>query len=150
MKLEIELDLNKIDYDSINKQIQSKIAAMNLEETYQINQRIKDEIDKQVIDIVKRNMYSNYWRCDIEADIKEGITDELRKLIKDALSPQVNEVFNKISNKELNQMFIEIFPLCYINIISTLAEHTFYKSRDEAQSVMNDLITNRLTEYIHK
>ena len=34
MKLEIELDLNKIDYDAINRQIQAKIANMKLEETY--------------------------------------------------------------------------------------------------------------------
>ena len=30
MKLEIELDLNKIDYDAINKQIAEKVAELNI------------------------------------------------------------------------------------------------------------------------
>ena len=37
MKLEIELDLNKIDYDAINKQIAEKVAELNIKEEYQRN-----------------------------------------------------------------------------------------------------------------
>ena len=37
MKLEIELDLNQIDYAAINKQIQDKIAEMNIREEYKID-----------------------------------------------------------------------------------------------------------------
>lgn len=35
MKLEIELDLNKIDYDSINNQILEKLSGMDIAEIYQ-------------------------------------------------------------------------------------------------------------------
>lgn len=35
MKLEIELDLNKIDYDAINKQIAEKVAELNVKEEYE-------------------------------------------------------------------------------------------------------------------
>ena len=41
MQLTIDLDLNKIDYDSINKQIMDKISAMNVADMYQISNRIE-------------------------------------------------------------------------------------------------------------
>ena len=44
MKLEIELDLNKIDYDAINKQIAEKVAELNIKEEYDIESKISNKI----------------------------------------------------------------------------------------------------------
>jgi uncharacterized protein GlcG (DUF336 family) len=56
MKLEIELDLNKIDYDAINQQIQQKITDLDLTQEYKIDSRIKQEIDTQAVyeEVLKR------------------------------------------------------------------------------------------------
>ena len=48
MKLEIELDLNKIDYDAINKQIQNKIKEMDLNTVYSINSKINNTVRVEV------------------------------------------------------------------------------------------------------
>ena len=48
MKLEIELDLNKIDYDAINKQIAEKVAELNIKETYDIESKINTKINNKI------------------------------------------------------------------------------------------------------
>ena len=48
MKLKIELDLNKIDYDAINKQIAEKVAELNIKETYEIESKIDKKINDKI------------------------------------------------------------------------------------------------------
>ena len=67
MKLEIELDLNKIDYDAINKQIQDKIADLNIQETYDIKSKVDNKIEELIDrDVIGTNGYieRNYWTSD--------------------------------------------------------------------------------------
>ena len=64
MKLEIELDLNKIDYDAINKQIQEKIEAIDIQKEYDIDSRIRERISNIVynkVDIGYNDYIDNFW-----------------------------------------------------------------------------------------
>lgn len=65
MKLEIELDLDKIDYDAINKQIAEKVAALNLKEEYDIESKINNKITSMVNKEVEQSYNSyicDYWK----------------------------------------------------------------------------------------
>ena len=59
MKLEIDLDLNKIDYDSINEQIKQKIKDLDITNVYTIDDRIRNELDTQISQVIRDNMYDN-------------------------------------------------------------------------------------------
>ena len=61
MKLEIELDLNKIDYDAINKQIAEKVAELNIKEEYDIESKINNKITSIVNKDVD-DSYNSYIR----------------------------------------------------------------------------------------
>lgn len=56
MKLEIELDLNKIDYDAINKQIAEKIAALDIKEIYDV----ESKINSKITNLIKQEVDESY------------------------------------------------------------------------------------------
>lgn len=61
MKLEIDLDLNQIDYEAINKQIQEKIDAMDIKDMYQLNSKIEYMIKDKVEGAVNNYLTGGVW-----------------------------------------------------------------------------------------
>ena len=115
MKLEIELDLNKIDYDAINQQIQEKIASMDLTNEYRISQRIESKIKEEVERIVRGNM--NGWYGDINDNTKRDIKDEIHNNIKAVVAPIVQETLSKVSQEEFNAIIRELLPVIFMNAL---------------------------------
>jgi hypothetical protein len=148
MKLEIELDLNKIDYDSINQQIQQKIANLNLTEVYRIDHCIRKEIDEQVSDIVRRNMYSNYWGGTVDAKMNTAITTEFKELLRETIAPAITEAFDKIPDEEVLKMFIEVFPIIYMSEMTRMIQDNYYTEKANSETFINGIITSRLQNYI--
>ena len=103
MKLEIELDLNKIDYDSINKQIAEKVAALDIIEMYGIDSKIDNHISNLIEDEVdisyNRYIKKSFW--------DDGTTDEGRKLIEGMIKTEIenrtNQVIEKIFADDYNE-----------------------------------------------
>ena len=115
MKLEIELDLNKIDYDSINQQVQEKIASMDLTNEYRISQRIESKIKEEVERIVRGNM--NGWYGNINDNTKRDIKDEIHNNIKAVVAPIVQETLSKVSQEEFNSIIRELLPIIFMNVL---------------------------------
>ena len=74
MKLEIDFDLNKIDYDSINEQIKQKIKDLDISNVYTIDDRIKNELDTQISQAIRDNMYRNYWSNELDSKTTGNIS----------------------------------------------------------------------------
>ena len=72
---------------------------MDITNIYTIDNRIKNELDAQIIQIINENMYRNYWSNELDDNTKRSIQDELKILIKEAITPSVNNVFNKMGQK---------------------------------------------------
>jgi hypothetical protein len=113
MKLEIELDLNKIDYDAINKQIAEKVAALDIKNMYDVEARIDNKISSLVKDEVdySYNQYLNkYW---------SSPTDEGKKLIENMTKAEIEnrtkkimeEVFTNDYNEDtLREVMLKMIP----------------------------------------
>ena len=95
MKLEIELDLNKIDYDAINKQIQEKINDMDLNKMYQIDREISDTINERVKIIVKEYLCRNRWVSDgeLNSNAVQLVREEVRCKFQERVNPFINDIF---------------------------------------------------------
>lgn len=150
MKLEIELDLNKIDYDAINQQIQQKIADLDLTKEYKIDVRIRQQIDEQINDAVKQNMYHDYWGSSVNDKMQDAITKEFQILLRETINPVIKEAFDKIPEEELLKMFIETFPVLYMNAIKEAIASNYYTDQHKTEHFVNDMITSRLLEYVHR
>lgn len=147
MKLEIELDLNQIDYDAINKQIQDKVAAMDLHEEYQIsskiNYKIKEEVENQV-DYYFRN---GAWGG-LNDNSKREIRDEISKDLKELVKPYVDNVFNQIPQEELNQIVSDLLPRVLMDILvsnmSSALTNCYYQSAETITQMCESRIKSML------
>lgn len=117
MKLEIELDLNKIDYDAINQQVQEKIASMDLAKEYNISYKIESKIREEVESRVRGNM--NGWYGGLNEDTKRDIKDEIRNNIKEVVAPIVQDTLSKVSQEEFNSIIRELLPVIFMNVLMT-------------------------------
>lgn len=134
MKLEIELDLNQIDYDAINKQIQDKIAEMDLHKEYVIDQKINSKIKEEVDNEVNNYFRSGAWgglNTNSTREIKDEISNNLRELVK----PHINRVFNQLSQEDLDKIISEMLPIVLVGLISDNLRNTlisYYQQSSEA------------------
>lgn len=150
MKLEIDLDLNKIDYDSINEQIKQKIKDLDITNVYTIDDRIRNELDTQISQAIRDNMYRNYWSNELDSKTAENIQNELRILIKEAITPSVNNVFNKISEKEIEKMILDILPKALVALIIDNLKGLFYSFQNDQISLMESVIESHINNRLNR
>ena len=101
MKLEIELDLNKIDYDAINKQIAEKVAALEIKDMYDVETRIDNKISSLVeneVDLSYNHYLERYWHSPtddgnklIDTITKAEIENRTKKIMEDIFTNEYNE-----------------------------------------------------------
>ena len=150
MKLEIDLDLNKIDYDSINEQIKQKIKDLDITNVYTIDDRIRNELDTQISQVIRDNMYRNYWSNELDSKTTGNIQDELKILIKEAITPSVNNVFNKISEKEIEKMILDILPKALVALIIDNLKGLFYSFQNDQVSLMESVIESHINNRLNR
>lgn len=136
MKLEIELDINKIDYDSINKQIQEKIEALNIFEMDDIENRINT-----ILDIKIRDAYNKYLGSGC-SDTYEG-----RKIIDTINKEKFTEVSRKIiddiyKENKIEEIVAELFPRLFVQAMYDSLYDTMCNSiRSNNENTINNAIS---------
>ena len=58
---------------------------MDITNIYTIDDRIRNELDTQISQAIRDNMYQNYWFNELDSKTTGNIQDELRILIKEAI-----------------------------------------------------------------
>ena len=150
MKLEIDLDLNKIDYDSINAQIKQKIKDLDITNIYTINDRIKNELDTQISQVIRDNMYQNYWSNELDNKTTGHIQDELRILIREAITPLVNNIFNQISEEEIETMILNILPKTLVLLLMDNLKGSLYSLQNDQMHLMESVIENHINNRLNR
>lgn len=116
MEIKIDLDMNQIDYDAINKQIQEKIAALDIKDMYNVETKINSKISNLIADEVDIT-YNKYIKKSFWDD---GATDDGRKLIEDVIKTEIescaNRVIKEIGEENLRELMFKFLP----DIFSTL------------------------------
>ena len=144
MKLEIELDLNKIDYDAINKQIQEKIEAMDLEKTYQINCKISNKINEEVEKIIGTQLCRNRWGGEPNDDTKQWIHNEIKGEIQKLVNPRVSNIFDKLSHDELNEMITELIPKVLVDMLTERTKSALLSYYYESSETITKMAEDRI------
>ena len=147
MKLEIELDLNQIDYDAINKQIQDKIADMDLHKEYHISSKIDSKIREEVEERVNRYLGYSSW-AGLNDSSKREIKDEIAKNVRELIKPHVENIFNQIPQEELDTIISELIPKVLVDIFTSemkdMIANYYYSSQNSIMQFCEDRIHNIL------
>lgn len=152
MKLEIELDLNKIDYDAINKQIAEKVAALDIKEMYDIESRISNKISSLVeneVDYSYNDYLNEYWHHPtgegkrlIESMTKAEIENRTKNIMEEIFSNEYNE---DVLRETMLKMIPDVFSYALFSRIDKALfseEHNYYNQvfnmvRGEIDSKIN-------------
>ena len=153
MKLEIELDLNQIDYNAINKQIAEKVAELNIREAYDIDSKINnaifDLVNKEVDD--SYNQYiDKYW---------SGTTSEGRKLIesmsKAEIEKRVKQVIEQVfvndcNEDTLREAMLKVLPEVFTSILFSRMESTLFTSEYDYYSKMRSMVMSEISSMVNR
>lgn len=153
MKLEIELDLNKIDYDQINKQIAEKVEALNLVEVYDIESRIDNKVNSIVHDKVN-NTYNSYIHDYWESPTPDGknLVESITKTeIENRIRKVMEEVFKEnYSEDTLRNIMIKILPDVLASILFGRMESALFTKEFNYQDQIHKMVKNEIEYSISK
>lgn len=148
MKLEIELDLNKIDYAAINKQIAEKIDAMDLSKTYDIGSKISYQIEEQTATRVRNHLNDGCWSGLNDKNRRE-ISDIIKEHLRDVVKPHVEEIFNQIPEDELNKLICDLLPHILVDMLSSSMKEVLQSYYCSTQAEVSSMCASRMRDMIN-
>ena len=153
MKLEIELDLDKIDYDAINKQITEKVAELNIREAYDIEYKINNTISNLVskeVDDSYNTYLDKYW---------SGTTAEGRRLIesmsKAEIEKRITQVIENIFANDCNEdalreAMLKVLPNVFTSILFSRIESALFTNEYDYYNKMHSMVESEIASVINR
>lgn len=123
---------------------------MDISKIYTIDNRIKNELDNQISQIIRDNMYRNYWSNELDNRTTGHIQDELRILIREAITPLVNNIFNKISEEEIETMILNILPKTLVLLLMDNLKGSLYSLQNDQMHLMESVIENHINNRLNR
>ena len=153
MKLEIELDLGKIDYDTINKQIADKMAALNIGDMYDIESKIHDKIStliKEEVEHSYNNYLDRYWK-DATSDGRQLIAVMSKAEIERRTAKVIEDVFANVYTEDaMREAMLKVLPNVFTNVLFTRLESTLFASEYHYQENMRSIIASDIEAAINR
>lgn len=148
MEIKIDLDMNQIDYDAINKQIQEKIATLDIDDMYDVNKKIDNKISNYIENEIGYH-YNKYLaryfgestspegRDLIESMSKEEIEKRTKKVIDDVFENDYNE-------EKLRELMFKFLPDIFATLLFEKMRSAVFSSehnyRNEAYNMVRSQI----------
>ena len=95
-------------------------------------------------------MYRNYWSSELDSKTTRHIQDELRVLIKEAITPSVNNIFNKISEEEIEKMILDILPKTLVLVLMDNIKGSLYSLQNDQIGLMESIIENHINNRLNR
>lgn len=150
MQVNVTIDIDKIDYDSINRQIKEKIEDMKLEKIFPFEDMFRNYLGQRINTFLDDYIGRKYGEDEASYKTREMVNDCMKEGIKEHIDESVDKFFEKIGHDELNKMIISIFPsilsLYLYNEIRMKASETYVSFQDSVNSITNSIITQRLNQ----
>lgn len=149
MKLEIDLDMNHIDYDAINKQIQEKIADMDLATNWDIGHKIRLKIDEEIEDCVTKEFFRTTRWSTLNDSTKTELSSMLYRKAKEIIDPHVTDIINQIPEEEMNKIIADLIPKVLVDLISLSLRDTLIGYWNTSSETLIAEATNRIRSYMY-
>lgn len=154
MKLEIELDLNKIDYNAINKQIAEKVAALDIKDMYDVDSRIDSKISnliKEEVDCSYNRYIDKYWR-DATSQGRDLIESMSKAEIENRTRQAIEEIFaNDYNEDAMREVMLKMIPDIFASILFRRMESALFNKEydyyNQTQNMVKSLIDSRIRRF---
>lgn len=142
MEIKIDLDMNQIDYDAINKQIQEKIATLDIKDMYNIESKIDSKISNLVKDEVDvtYNEYINksYWSDSITDSGRKFVEGMIKEEITNLANKVIDNIFTEYNENAMREIMLKIIPDVFSSVLFQRMESAlFSKEYDYYKNIEN-------------
>lgn len=148
MEIKIDLDMNQIDYDAINKQIQEKVAALNIKDMYNFETRIENKISEYIREEIDSsyNIYlRKYWAGEISSDGKNLIQDITSKQITEKTEKILEEIFTEEYTEEfLKELMYKIIPEVFYALLFKKLDYALFTDKQRNDNDMYSRIRSMI------
>ena len=147
MKVEIDIDMSRIDYDSINAQIKEKLENLAPEDIfskyYKTDSDIREYIEKYLKNGSEKYIVNKgWWSNGSEA------TSKIQDIAKEIITAKVSEVCNNIlatmPEKDLQGLVYKILPHVFVDALYSKIINSLYNSdgnlRCDVQAICHNMV----------
>ena len=140
MRVEIDIDLNNIDYAAINEQIKKKLDETDLDRIYRINSICEDYTKDEVKRRVDSYLSDGYTYPGLSNSMKYDIKTEVSSIIHETVKKKMDQSFSKMGDEEFGKMIADMIPAILVDVMYDLIRCRItelnYNSRS---SIMNEV-----------
>lgn len=141
MKVEIDIDMSRIDYDSINEQIKEKLENLTPSDIFSRYYKTDDDISRYIerrLDEGSENYMVNqgWWS---NGTAKQNIQDIAKRIITDKMQKICDDIFATMTDEELQRLVYDIFPNIFVQAMYDKVTHVLYSSEGEKEYNMQNI-----------
>ena len=141
MKVEIDIDMSRINYDSINTQIKEKLEKLTPSDIFSRYYKTDDDISRYIekhLDEGSENyMVNQGWWSNSTA--KQNIQDIAKRIITDKMQKICDDIFATMTDEELQRLVYDIFPNIFVQAMYDKVAHALYSSESEKEYNMQNI-----------
>ena len=154
MKIEIELDINKIDYDAINKQIAEKVAALEIKDMYDIESKIDNKISnlvKEEVDCSYNKYIDRYWGNGDTSDGRKLIESMSKAEIENKTKQVIEEIFaNDYNEDTMREVMLKMIPDIFASILFSRMESALFTKEYNYYNQIQNMVRSQIDSMIRK
>lgn len=148
MEIKIDLDMNQIDYDAINKQIVEKITDMDLTTNYNFKYKIENKINEEVEQCVTEFFRTRRWG-DLNNSSKEEMNRILYGKVRELIEPHVDNIILQIPEEEMNKIIVGLIPKVLVDLLSMTLKDTLIGYWNISSETIISEASNRIKSCIY-
>ena len=141
MKVEIDIDMSRIDYDSINEQIKEKLENLTptdiFSRYYRTDEDISRYIERHLDEGSENYMVNQGWWSNSTA--KQNIQDIAKRIITDKMQKICDDIFATMTDEELQRLVYDIFPNIFVQAMYDKVAYALYSSEGKKEYDMQNI-----------
>ena len=120
MKVEIDIDMSRIDYDSINAQIKEKLEGLTPTDIFSRYYKTDEDISRYITEYLERGSYNyivnkGWWSNNSEAERK--ISDIAKEIITTKVKEVCDGILATMPEKDLQELVYKILPNVFVDAL---------------------------------
>ena len=133
MKVEIDIDMSRIDYDSINAQIKEKLNSLTPTDIFSRYYKTDEDISRYITKYLEDGSYQyivnkGWWSNNYEAEKK--ISNIAAEIIKAKVKEVCDGILATMSEKDLQELVYKILPNVFVDTLYGKILSSLYSSEE--------------------
>lgn len=149
MKVEIDIDMSRIDYDSINEQIKEKLENLTPTDIFSRYYRTDEDISKYIEKYLENGSYQyivnkGWWSNNSEAEKK--ISNIAAEIVTTKVKEVCDSILATMSEKDLQELVYKILPNVFVDALYGRIMSSLYSSEEHLQCDVHQMCRNAVDD----